>query len=252
VSGASGVPDTDFYFHADGLGSIVALTDASGQLVETYRYDVYGQPIIQDASGSALAVSSVGNRYLFTGREYDSETGLYYYRARYYHPGVGRFLSRDPLGYLPDINVYRYVGNNPASFIDPFGLAKTGSGTSYDEFVDALSGNGGFPPIIIGVGVAAGAATAAPAAPVIIVGLAGAAIIIWARRPKFDEPIPYDWQVRFPSGPPGYGVPPKYPRKGPWWVKWVGLAAAGAGAAELLGYANQQNDLLQDRIGENE
>ncbi len=55
------------------------------------------------------------------GREYDSETGLYYYRARYYNPTQGRFLSRDPLGYLPDVNLYRYVGNNPLNLTDPNG-----------------------------------------------------------------------------------------------------------------------------------
>lgn len=102
---------TKRYYHQDGLGSIIALTDAAGALVESYRYDVFGQP---------QAPSSVGNRYLFTGREYDQETGLYYYRRRYYDPGIGRFLSRDPLADV--LNLYTYVENNPVTLIDPDGL----------------------------------------------------------------------------------------------------------------------------------
>ena len=107
---------TYYYFH-DGLGSVTDLTKNTGELVESYQYDVYGQPTTS---------STIGNPYLFTGREYDQESGLYYYRARFYHPGIGRFLQRDPVGYLPDINVYRYVSNNPVNFVDPRGLDKTG------------------------------------------------------------------------------------------------------------------------------
>jgi RHS repeat-associated protein len=61
---------------------------------------------------------------MFTGREYDSETGLYYYRARYYSPQLGRFLQRDPVGYWAGINLYTYCSNNPTSWIDPFGWDK--------------------------------------------------------------------------------------------------------------------------------
>lgn len=61
--------------------------------------------------------------YTFTGREYDAETGMYYYRARYYDPNSGRFISKDPIGFKGgDVNLYRYVGNNPINIIDPFGL----------------------------------------------------------------------------------------------------------------------------------
>ncbi len=74
----------------DGLGSVVNLTDSLGKVIESYTYDEYGKP---------LNSSSVGNRYFFTGREYDKETGLYYYRARYYDPTMGRFLAQDPIGY---------------------------------------------------------------------------------------------------------------------------------------------------------
>ena len=135
---------TTHSYHTDGLGSIVALTNASGAVVERYSYDVYGAPSITDGAGSSLSASALGNRFMFTGREYDQETGLYYYRHRYYDPRIGRFLSRDypqflgqsnlytyvgsvgkPLPYFKPINetnAYLYTGNNPITRIDPLGL----------------------------------------------------------------------------------------------------------------------------------
>jgi RHS repeat-associated protein len=98
---------------------VIALSNASGQLVESYRYDVYGR---------SDSVSFVGNPYLFTGRQYDPETGLYYYRARYYKPSIGRFLQTDPVGYSAGINWYAYCGNNPIILIDSYGLCAQGSG----------------------------------------------------------------------------------------------------------------------------
>lgn len=62
------------------------------------------------------------NLYTFTAREYDSETGLYYYRARYYDPVAGRFITRDPIGFEGGINQYAYVLNNPVNYTDPEGL----------------------------------------------------------------------------------------------------------------------------------
>lgn len=82
----NGETETRYYHHFDGLGSVVALSDENGSVVETYSYDVFGEP-----SG----VSDVNNPYLFTGRRYDSETDNYYYRARYYSPEIGRFLQTD-------------------------------------------------------------------------------------------------------------------------------------------------------------
>ncbi|OQA03670.1 MAG: putative deoxyribonuclease RhsC [Planctomycetes bacterium ADurb.Bin401] len=70
------------------------------------------------------SVSSAANRLMFTGREYDEETGLYYYRARYYNPSIGRFLSPDPIGYYDSMNLYQYCGNNSINFIDPYGEAR--------------------------------------------------------------------------------------------------------------------------------
>jgi RHS repeat-associated protein len=105
--------ETRYYYHFDGLGSVVALTDNTGTVVEQYRYDVFGQPNI---------TSTIGNRFMFTGREYDIETENYYYRARYYSPSIGRFLQTDPIRYKDGLNLYTYCRNNPMNWIDPYGL----------------------------------------------------------------------------------------------------------------------------------
>lgn len=111
-----------YYYHRDALGSVTEVTDSSGEIVERYEYDVYGAFVIFDENEDVIAESAIGNPYLFTGREYDPESGNYYYRARIYSPALGRFLSQDPLGFdAGDYNLYRYVFNNPVNAIDPTG-----------------------------------------------------------------------------------------------------------------------------------
>jgi RHS repeat-associated protein len=100
-------------FLTDVLGSTVALTDTTGAIATTYSYDPYG--------GTSAAGASNSNEFQYTGRENDG-SGLYYYRARYYNPGWGRFISEDPLGVRAGINLYRYAGGNPLNFRDPSGL----------------------------------------------------------------------------------------------------------------------------------
>ncbi|MBI2354624.1 MAG: RHS repeat protein [Deltaproteobacteria bacterium] len=80
-----------YYYHADGLGSIIALTDAAGKVVQNYEYDSFGN--LKDQK------NRVKQPFTYTGREWDKETGLYYYRARYYDPMDGRLVSRDPIGF---------------------------------------------------------------------------------------------------------------------------------------------------------
>lgn len=110
-----------YTYHRDALGNVTEVSDASGALVERYEYDVYGSAQIFDGGGSPLAASAIGNPYRFTGRQYDPESGNYYYRARIYSPRLGRFLQMDPLGFVDGMNLYAYVKENPVSLVDPLG-----------------------------------------------------------------------------------------------------------------------------------
>jgi RHS repeat-associated protein len=115
----------DFYYHDNSIGSIAAISDTTGSIVERYRYNAYGETTVLSGDGLIeLTSSSIGNAYGFTGRRLDTETGFYYYRARFYSPERGRFVQRDPLGYADGMGVYAYVGNNPVNFIDPSGTEK--------------------------------------------------------------------------------------------------------------------------------
>jgi len=101
-----------YYYHFDGLGSVIALSDEDGNTVQSYEYTVYGQVAAEDVNHP--------NPITFTGRWFDRETGLYYYRARYYNPYIGRFLQTDPVGYG-----YSYCHNNPSGWVDPSGCLPT-------------------------------------------------------------------------------------------------------------------------------
>ena len=110
------------YYHKDGLGNIISLTDESGDEKEKYVYDVFGKATIFDENDEKREISSLGNPYFFTGREYDPETNLQYHRARYYDLDLGRWISEDPIEFdSGDINLYRYALNNPLYWIDPDG-----------------------------------------------------------------------------------------------------------------------------------
>ncbi|MFB0554819.1 MAG: RHS repeat-associated core domain-containing protein [Phycisphaerae bacterium] len=100
-----------YYYHFDGLGSVVALSNSNGDSCQSYEYSAYGQVAASDPNHP--------NPYMFTGRRFDIETGLYYYRARYYKPHIGRFMQTDPVG--DGMNWYGYCGNNPLIMVDPSG-----------------------------------------------------------------------------------------------------------------------------------
>jgi RHS repeat-associated protein len=111
------------YYHHDGLGNTLALTDSTGQVVERYSYDAFGSPHVYDAAFNPLSSSSVHNRFLFTGREWIAELNLYDYRNRVYSAELGRFLQTDPIRFKAgDLNLYRYCGSDPVNWVDPLGL----------------------------------------------------------------------------------------------------------------------------------
>ncbi|MCX6972328.1 MAG: hypothetical protein NTV93_19565 [Verrucomicrobia bacterium] len=111
------------FYHQDFLGSVVLLTDASGAKLQSFTYDVWGKPSGFDASGTSIPISSFASQYLYTARSYDAESGLYHYRTRACSTVLGRFLQADSIDFDGgDVNLFRYVGNNPATWLDPTGL----------------------------------------------------------------------------------------------------------------------------------
>jgi len=101
---------------SDALGSTLTLTDDVGAIHSEYAYEPYGR--------TAVTGMSNANSFQYVGRENDG-TGLYYYRARYYHPSLQRFIREDPLDFLGgDLNLYAYVGGNPTNYIDPIGMER--------------------------------------------------------------------------------------------------------------------------------
>ena len=117
------VVDDPLYYHQDDLFSVYAITDASGAVVERYDYSDYGEVTVQRADGTVKPEEYwVGNRHTYTGRLVEWDTGLLQYRHRYLSPTLGRFVQRDPLGYVDGMSEVAYVATNPASRMDPSGL----------------------------------------------------------------------------------------------------------------------------------
>jgi RHS repeat-associated protein len=161
----------------DALGSVVALTDGTGAIQTQYSYGPYGNT-------AANGVAST-NPLQYAGREADP-TGLYYYRARYYDPQIGRFISEDPIGFVGGSNFYAYALDNPMNYRDPSGefvplvTGAIGLGTGFlgDIGGQLLSGKslGNLDWTEAGVAAGVGAAAGA-AAPFVATGYLGAAVL---------------------------------------------------------------------------
>jgi RHS repeat-associated protein len=102
------------YYEQDGLGSVTSLTASNGTVTQSYTYDSFGN--LTNSSGSLT------NYFGYTARDFDTETGLFYYRTRYYDSSSGRFLSEDSLRFAGGMDFYAYVRNEPSLFRDPFGM----------------------------------------------------------------------------------------------------------------------------------
>jgi RHS repeat-associated protein len=123
----------------DHLGTVRDLVNNSGSVVNHFTYDSFGKVLSAMPGG-------VDTRYKFTGREFDGETGLYYYRARYFDANVGRFIGQDPISFSAgDSNLYRYVGNSPLMATDPSGMTSRNL-----KVLLALSKGGGNPQVYVG------------------------------------------------------------------------------------------------------
>ena len=110
------------YSLADANWNVVALTNDSGVVQERMKYDAFGKVSWMNAAFASKANSAYAWNRTFTGQVLDAETGLILYRNRYYHTGLGRFVTRDPMGYSGDYNLMRYVRNSPLMMLDSYGL----------------------------------------------------------------------------------------------------------------------------------
>jgi RHS repeat-associated protein len=124
---SGGGAPVDHYYAHDANFNVAAVFGNTGTVLERYQYTGYGNLKVLDANfaDDADGKTDIGNLITYTGREYDAETGLFHYRHRYYHAQLGRFLSRDPIGYLGGINMYAYVNGSPVTMVC-FGSAGTG------------------------------------------------------------------------------------------------------------------------------
>ena len=110
-----------YYAHANSLYSIAATTNATGAVVERYSYNAYGVRTVKNSAGATLAKSAVNQDRGFTSYKLDSETGLYFARARMFSAKMGRFIARDPIGYIDGHSLYgAYFAPNG---FDPMGLS---------------------------------------------------------------------------------------------------------------------------------
>ncbi|MGB8061505.1 MAG: RHS repeat-associated core domain-containing protein [Candidatus Sulfotelmatobacter sp.] len=108
------------YYQQDGISSVTSLSNSAAALAITYTFDSFGK--------LTASTGTLTNPFQFTGRNLDTETGISYYRARYYDESVGRFITEDPIGFIGGQNFYRYVYNSPIGLNDPWGLSAASVG----------------------------------------------------------------------------------------------------------------------------
>jgi RHS repeat-associated protein len=127
-----------YFYITDHLGTVHAVTDLSGNIVESYQFDAWGRVLgVFDGSGRPLTQSAIGNKILWQGREYSWATGLYFFRARWYDPITGRWLSNDPIGISGGLNQYVFCGDNPVNKRDPMGLCgNSGPSSPYSPWTN--------------------------------------------------------------------------------------------------------------------
>jgi len=131
---------SSYYPIQDRLGSVHALVDESGSVVESVSYDAWGNIL---SHFRTLELPNFSGRYLFQGREYSAATGLYNFRSRWYDPVTGRWLSKDPIGFEGGLNLYAFCGDDPVNWRDPWGEQKDGP---YLQPNSPYLPNGGLPP----------------------------------------------------------------------------------------------------------
>jgi len=118
------------YIHHDHHGSVIAQSNPStGAVTSVYKYGPFGE------SAATLPGTTIG----YTGQRYDTELGLYHYKARYFHPGMGRFLQPDPIGYKAGMNLYAYCSNDGLNHTDPNGLELIDAAGTRDSGWDAFT-----------------------------------------------------------------------------------------------------------------
>jgi RHS repeat-associated protein len=117
---------TTSYFQQDALGSVTSLTSATGAITGRYTYDTYGQ-------------IGADSPYTYTGREWDAPSGLYHYRARWYEPSTGRFISEDP---VPAANLYHYALGSPTDLADPSGRDSLADQSATQMIIGTLANYG--------------------------------------------------------------------------------------------------------------
>ncbi len=146
---SNGTLDERLYSLSDMRYSVMAMANASGTVVERFAYDAYGSTSVMDSLFVSRSSSNYDWEFRYTGSREDLETGLYYFRARYYSAHLGRFISRDPLGFVDGMSLYRayFVPGG----VDPFGLFTQEDGSDTIPIPPGESGVGGICIVVDGI-----------------------------------------------------------------------------------------------------